>query len=118
MISLYWIKAVAVTAIASICLTYAYVKGGERERAKHAAYVAKQEEAAAAAKAMWDIEIAALKNDVSAAKTEAERVASTAAKSDADAISKIDAAVKDAKSSPFGTEVASQVNAIIGGAAP
>lgn len=111
-----WIALVRAGILASVLagsLTFAFVKGGELERIKHANYVIEQKEVAVAAREQWQRELAQLQAEVSAARALSQTAVRAADAADQDANRRIDEAVAAARSAPMDVDVVARINAIV-----
>ena len=106
-------RAVIIAAVFSAAMTFAYVKGGERERTKHAAYVIEQQAKEIAARIRWAAEKSQLEAQISLARSLARSAVESVNAADEDANRRIDEAVRAARSEPMSTDEINRINAIV-----
>lgn len=94
-------------------MSWAYLKGGEKYRLAHAAYVNQQQIEMAMASARWAVERAHLEARISNARalTTVAQKAVEALEAEYDA--RVSEVLASAKSAPVGDEIASQINKIV-----
>jgi hypothetical protein len=117
-IKAYWlgIRLAFWFSLLAVGMSWAYLKGGEKSRRAHEAYINQQQIEMARAEARWAVERAALEARISNARalTTVAQKAVEALEAEYDA--RVSEVLASAKTAPVGQEIASQINKIVNSA--